>query len=1198
MREPARRDRRLRGHQGGAGHDQRPRGHDQHQQRPRDPVRHHGRRGQRAHEHHRRRREVPRLPGHGGRQREDQPLHDPQRRGGAGRLATTAAGSSTSAASSCSTTCASRAAARRGAGGGIANFRGNAAAPAFAGRQQHRDGTAAGSPTSAGRRCPTRTSSFISDSTVFRQHGRVGGTGGVASRNGGSLASLTRSTIADNVGGARGIGGISRRQQRHAQIGCEHRRAQHRRQRRRQLRRHASRPTPAPTSRTTRTCGFDVDGRDARPRGRAEQRRAARSTCWRSRPPAPRSTALPLANCTRPGHRRSASMARPQGAALRLGRLRARPGAPTVTITCGPTGTITSGDVAFDVQLDRARRELQCRLTGPGQTRRLRRRATSRRAAATAASRRQLHVLGAGGGRRLPEPADRDADVHRRHDAATRRSPAGRAGRPTTHADLHVHRRRRRRDVPVPRRHARRSRPAPRRSPPPTLAAGPAHVRGARARRRGQRRTRRRPRATFTVDTVAPDTTITSGPTGTVAIDQRGRSRSPPPRPASTFQCSLDGAAFATCPRRLHRARAGRAHLPGPRHRRRRQHRRHARDAHLDRRHRRAGHDDHGRADRPDATTRRRRSRFTSTEAGATFQCRVDGAAFATCTSPLHAGARRGRAHLRGPRASTPPATPTPRPRRRRSTSTRPRRTRRSPPARRARRNDTTPTFTFTLDEAGATFQCRVDGAAFAACTSPFTTAALAEGAHTFEVRAIDAAGNIDADAGDADVRVDTHGAGHDDHRRPDRRADDNTPTFTFTLDRGRRDVRVPRRRPPRSPPAPSPATRRADARRRRAHLRGPRDRRGRQHRRDARRRSTFTVDTDRARTRRSPTGADGPTQRHDADLRVHLDEAGSTFQCRVDSAAFAACTSPFTTADARRRARTRSRSARSTRPATPTRRPATRTFAIDTTRAEHDDRQPARPARPTTRRRRSRSAPPRPASTFECRVDSAAFAACTSPFTTATLAAGQRTRSRSARPTRPATSTRRRRRSTFMVDTDRAGHDDRRRPAQPDQRHHADVHVLARRDRRDLRVPRRRRRLRDLHARRSRPPRSPTGTHTFDGPRDRRGRQHRRRRPPRQHVRRRHRARRTRRSTAARRPRPTTRRRRSRSPREDGRDLPVPRRRRRVRRLHVAVHDRRAGRRARTRSRSARATPPATSTVARTRRSFDRRHRPRRTRR
>lgn len=53
-----------------------------------------------------------------------------------------------------------------------------------------------------------------------------------------------------------------------------------------------------------------------------------------------------------------------------------------------------------------------------------------------------------------------------------------------------------------------------------------------------------------------------------------------------------------------------------------------------------------------------------------------------------------------------------------------------------------TPTYTFTTDATG-TLSCSLDGAPFAACSSPVTTAALGLGNHTFTVHATDAAGNV-----------------------------------------------------------------------------------------------------------------------------------------------------------------------------------------------------------------------------------------------------------------------------------------------------------------------------------------------------------------------------------------------------------------------------------------------------------------------
>jgi hypothetical protein len=54
-------------------------------------------------------------------------------------------------------------------------------------------------------------------------------------------------------------------------------------------------------------------------------------------------------------------------------------------------------------------------------------------------------------------------------------------------------------------------------------------------------------------------------------------------------------------------------------------------------------------------------------------------------------------------------------------------------------------TFAFSSSEGGSLFACSLDGGAFLACSSPKGYAGLADGPHTFAVRATDAVGNTDA---------------------------------------------------------------------------------------------------------------------------------------------------------------------------------------------------------------------------------------------------------------------------------------------------------------------------------------------------------------------------------------------------------------------------------------------------------------------
>lgn len=149
---------------------------------------------------------------------------------------------------------------------------------------------------------------------------------------------------------------------------------------------------------------------------------------------------------------------------------------------------------------------------------------------------------------------------------------------------------------------------------------------------------------------------------------------------------------------------------------------------------------------------------FLSPDAGsgATFQCSLDGVAYAACTSPrtysgLAAGNHTFAVRVRDAVGNVDP---TPATRTWTADVTPPSTTITSGPS--GSVASASATFTFTSNEAAATFACRLDGGPFAPCTSPFTASGLAQGGHTFVVRATDAAGLDDPTPATAAWTVDT----------------------------------------------------------------------------------------------------------------------------------------------------------------------------------------------------------------------------------------------------------------------------------------------------------------------------------------------------------------------------------------------------------------------------------------------------------
>jgi hypothetical protein len=134
---------------------------------------------------------------------------------------------------------------------------------------------------------------------------------------------------------------------------------------------------------------------------------------------------------------------------------------------------------------------------------------------------------------------------------------------------------------------------------------------------------------------------------------------------------------------------------------------------------------------------------FTASEQGATFTCKLDTGPAAACGSPASLSGLADGSHTFAVFATDSAGNADPSPASYTWTvdTSAPDTSITAKPS--SPSSSSSASFGFA-SEAGATFRCRLDGGAFASCVSPRTYSGLADGSHTFQVYATDAAGNAD----------------------------------------------------------------------------------------------------------------------------------------------------------------------------------------------------------------------------------------------------------------------------------------------------------------------------------------------------------------------------------------------------------------------------------------------------------------------
>lgn len=141
---------------------------------------------------------------------------------------------------------------------------------------------------------------------------------------------------------------------------------------------------------------------------------------------------------------------------------------------------------------------------------------------------------------------------------------------------------------------------------------------------------------------------------------------------------------------------------------------------------------------------------------GITFECRLDAGGWVSCSSPKSYSGLAEAIHLFEVRAVDLAGRPDPTPASWtwQIDTTPPETTIDSGPS--GPTNNSSPSFAFSSNEQRVTFECRLDSGTWSSCSAPKSYSGLAAGQHTFEVRATDAAGNVDPTPASRSFTVDT----------------------------------------------------------------------------------------------------------------------------------------------------------------------------------------------------------------------------------------------------------------------------------------------------------------------------------------------------------------------------------------------------------------------------------------------------------